>query len=287
MDENKLSGVFVAHHKDDIIENIFTNSMKGGNLLDIEVMKKKSKISGVNIYRPLLDHHKDIIYDFAHKYHIPYFIDTTPTWSRRGKMRNEIFPLLDSVFSPSWRLKLKNIGDQSNEWGEYINNYVINPWVNKIVFGKHGFIMPIQDQPKLIYNIVIMKAMHSMGKHMLKNTSVNKIMDSLTIKNKLVNLDNGYHYFSDNDNNFIIFNKNEIQNKFNNINLTSEPLYENSILNFLSGNISYQQPYFVSKTYNVNKKIYTAMNIKLPIDLLTTFDFICQEYKNNQYLNTS
>ena len=79
IEDNNLcptTGVFVAHHQDDIIENIFTNSMKGGNLLDLEVMKPISKIHDVTMFRPLLKFKKQVIYDFAHKYGIPYFLAT-------------------------------------------------------------------------------------------------------------------------------------------------------------------------------------------------------------------
>jgi hypothetical protein len=34
------------------------------------------------------------IFGFAHKYGIPYFKDTTPKWSTRGKLRNQLLPLL-------------------------------------------------------------------------------------------------------------------------------------------------------------------------------------------------
>ena len=98
--------------------------MRGANLLDLEVMKPISKIHGVNLYRPFLGFKKQVIYDFAHKYGVPYFLDTTPKWSKRGKMRNEIFPLLDSVFGVDWRNKLKQLGTQSNERGNYINDYI-------------------------------------------------------------------------------------------------------------------------------------------------------------------
>jgi tRNA(Ile)-lysidine synthetase-like protein len=187
--ENNLSpdcGVFVAHHQDDIVENIFTNSMKGCNILDLEVMKTISKINGVNIYRPLLGFKKQIIYDFAHHYGVPYFLDTTPKWSRRGKMRNEIFPLLDSVFGTDWRNKLKHLGTQSNEWGDYIDQYVIKPWYDEIKFGSCGIIVPIKQQPSLIYSIIIMKALHSIGESMIKRTSIEKIMDLINTKPKKV-----------------------------------------------------------------------------------------------------
>ena len=128
IDENNLekdTGVFVAHHQDDIVENIFTNSMKGANLLDLEVIKEINTIHNVKIFRPFIGFKKQVIYDFAHKYGIPYFLDTTPKWSKRGKMRNEIFPLLDSVFGQDWRNKMKQLGSQSNEWGNYIDKYII------------------------------------------------------------------------------------------------------------------------------------------------------------------
>jgi len=182
MTENKMhseTGVFVAHHMDDIIENIFTNSMRGANLLDLEVMKSMNRINGVKLFRPFLEFKKKAIYDFAHEYKIPYFKDTTPKWSKRGKMRNEIFPLLDNVFGNIWRDKLKQLGDQSNQWNDYIINYVINPWYDEIKFEDTKFMIPIKKNPKIIYSNLIMKALHSVGMNMLKKTSIDKIYDKI------------------------------------------------------------------------------------------------------------
>jgi tRNA(Ile)-lysidine synthetase-like protein len=198
IETNKLNsnvGVFVAHHQDDIIENIFTNSMRGGNLLDLEVMKPISKNREVNIFRPLLQFKKQVIYDFAHEYGIPYFLDTTPKWSNRGKMRNEIFPLLDDVFGTSWRYNIKNIGTQSNQWGSYINQMVLVPLFNQVELHntdikKYIKISVINEQPDFIYHSVIMNSLHSIGEKMLKKTSVERIID-LIHKNepKLIPLD--------------------------------------------------------------------------------------------------
>ena len=187
----KECGVFVGHHKDDLIENIFTNSMKGGNLLDLEVMKSESNIHGINLYRPFLSFRKSVIYDFAHKFNVPYFLDTTPKWSRRGKMRNEIFPLLDSVFGMDWHNKLKMLGDQSNEWGDYFSKYVISPWLEEVSIGSRGIIIPIKSQPKLIYSNVILKSLHNLGEPMIRRTSMDKIMELITNKqsNKVITLD--------------------------------------------------------------------------------------------------
>lgn len=194
MTENKMNsetGVFVAHHMDDIIENIFTNSMRGANLLDLEVMKSVNHINGVKLFRPFLEFKKSTIYDFAHEYNIPYFKDTTPKWSKRGKMRNEIFPLLDNVFGTMWRDKLKQLGDQSNQWNDMITNYIINPWFEEIKFERNHFMIPIKKNTKIIYTNLIMKALHSVGQNMLKRTSIDKIYDLSQHPNypKLVTLD--------------------------------------------------------------------------------------------------
>jgi tRNA(Ile)-lysidine synthetase-like protein len=193
IEENELdkdTGVFVAHHQDDIVENIFTNSMRGANLLDLEVIKEVNIIHNVKIFRPFIGFKKQVIYDFAHQFGIPYFLDTTPKWSRRGKMRNEIFPLLDSVFGQDWRNKMKQLGNQSNEWGNYIDKYIINPWLSEVKKGKAGIIIPLKDQPILIYTNVIMKSLHSISQSMLKKSSLDKINNLLLTKhNKIITLD--------------------------------------------------------------------------------------------------
>jgi len=217
--ENQLDsdvGVFISHHQDDIIENIFTNSMKGANLLDLEVMKPVSNIMCINLFRPFLGFKKQTIYDFANNYGIPYFLDTTPKWSKRGKMRNEIFPLIDSIFGSDWRNKLKQLGTQSNEWREYINTYVIDPWFKEIQLGQTGIIIPIKEQTRLIYSNILIKSLHSIGEHMLKKTSIDKIMELINKKTsntiKLIPLDSfRYGMLIKNNQYLVIFNSNNIK----------------------------------------------------------------------------
>lgn len=191
---NPSCGVFVAHHMDDIVENIFTNCMRGANLLDLEVMKPISFVHKVKIFRPLLGFKKQAILDFAHQYKVPYFLDTTPKWSKRGLMRNEIFPLLDTVFGIDWHNKLKSLGAQSNVWGSYIDETILRPMGAKVTLGKNGVIIPISNNntPKHIYSNIIMNALHAIGENMLKNNSINNIMDVIKqIQYKMITLDGG------------------------------------------------------------------------------------------------
>ncbi len=45
----------------------------------------------VEIQRPFLETEKADILAFAHDFGVPYFKDTTPSWSTRGKLRASVF----------------------------------------------------------------------------------------------------------------------------------------------------------------------------------------------------
>lgn len=58
---------------------------------------ESSMVNGVMIWRPMLPHPKTLIIDYAHRYGVPYFKDSTPAWSTRGRLRNELLPLIAQV----------------------------------------------------------------------------------------------------------------------------------------------------------------------------------------------
>ena len=96
-------GVMLGHHQGDVRENVLSNAHKGCGPLDLSGMTSVSTNDGVFIYRPLLTLEKSSIFDYAHKYGVPYFKDTTPHWSTRGKLRNKLLPyvylfLLDQIY---------------------------------------------------------------------------------------------------------------------------------------------------------------------------------------------
>ena len=153
IEEFKCEGVLVGHHQDDILENIFTNIMKGHELLDLEVMKFSGFNNSVRIFRPFLNNKKSEIIEFANKYNIPYFKDTTPKWSRRGKLRNEVFPLFDNVFGEGWRKKLKEVGDQSNNWSKIAYDYIVEPWIEKLDLSN---LIPVRNDYNFLFMFPVM-----------------------------------------------------------------------------------------------------------------------------------
>ncbi|MGL5020540.1 MAG: tRNA lysidine(34) synthetase TilS [Mycoplasmatales bacterium] len=68
-----LSGVILAHHGDDQIENILMNDIKIGKVL----MKDISIIDNISIYRPLLGIYKDDLYKYAIDNEIKYNEDVS------------------------------------------------------------------------------------------------------------------------------------------------------------------------------------------------------------------
>ena len=122
----QLQGVLLAHHKDDVVENIFNNIMRGNReITDLVVIKDINIIMNVPIYRPFLDIFKTTIYDYAHTYQIPYFLDSTPDWSCRGKMRRKIFPECIDCYGDNYKNNLLQLGKESNEINNIFQTYIL------------------------------------------------------------------------------------------------------------------------------------------------------------------
>lgn len=162
--ENKIDGVFVAHHYDDITENVFTNFMRGSNILDLAVMHDKNNVNAVNIYRPLLEHPKSDIFSFAHTYKIPYFKNTTPAWSKRGIMREQVFKLLDNMFGKIFRRNLNEMGQKSYKIGKLIDELIIDPFIKEIEFKKYGCWYKIPEKKiDIFWELILVHIFHEMN----------------------------------------------------------------------------------------------------------------------------
>ena len=127
LNRSKAKGVILGHHKGDVRENVISNLMKGVSLTNLSGMKEISNIEGVEIWRPLLPITKDYIYDFAHQFGVPYFKDTTPEWSTRGKLRNQVMPSLTKTYGNIGE-KLSNISQESDELFKLMNEFIFKPF---------------------------------------------------------------------------------------------------------------------------------------------------------------
>jgi tRNA(Ile)-lysidine synthetase-like protein len=122
-------GIFLAHHRGDEQENTFSNIINGKNILSLSAMNEQSIVNNINIFRPFINNTKDIIFDFAHNHSVPYFKDTTPDWSNRGKLRKQIFPLLQDVYGNKFLTNFSSLSHESSCWRSFIIDFIINPFI--------------------------------------------------------------------------------------------------------------------------------------------------------------
>lgn len=178
--------ILLAHHKDDIIENIFANLCRGRTILDLAAMSDYADINDVKIIRPMLKFYKSVIFEFAHKYQIPYFKDTTPKWSVRGKYRNTIFPALKDTFSETIKDNLLNLNKQSNDWNELIQEKIIIPFIKEIRWNPCGCVFNCENYKNYnisFWNEIFQKIFYHYGKCRPSKRGITSFMQNIQTKN--------------------------------------------------------------------------------------------------------
>jgi tRNA(Ile)-lysidine synthetase-like protein len=87
--------VILGHNLDDCFENCITNIMSHRSKENLYGMSPESEQMGVKIYRPLLEIPKKNIVLTCNMFNIPFLLDSTPKWSRRGQIRDVVVPALN------------------------------------------------------------------------------------------------------------------------------------------------------------------------------------------------
>ncbi len=84
--------VVLGHNLDDCFENVFQNLSKQIHFENLFGMKEVGCEQEVMILRPFLRIPKRFLVAFADQQGIPHLYDSTPAWSRRGQMRDQLIP---------------------------------------------------------------------------------------------------------------------------------------------------------------------------------------------------
>ena len=173
--KENVDNVLLAHHKDDVIENIFANVCRGRNILDLAVLKPIANVNKVNLVRPLLNFYKSDIYEFADKYHVPYFKDSTPIWSVRGKYRLNIETQLINTFSENVKENLLLLSYQSDSWNYIITDKLLKPFLDKVEYNDNWCKFNVdeyKDYPTVFWSRVFSEIFNRYGKSMPGNKAV-------------------------------------------------------------------------------------------------------------------
>jgi tRNA(Ile)-lysidine synthetase-like protein len=170
-----IVGVMLGHHRGDLRENVLSNSHKGCGPLDLSGMTSVSKNDGVILYRPLLPLEKSVVYEYAHSYGVPYFKDTTPHWSTRGKLRNKLLPLLEEIYGEGSMKNLSNLAVESDECKDLLDKVLIGPFMKQIKYKPLGILFDTNEwHDKCLYfwKVVLRDTLHSAKLGMFTDKSV-------------------------------------------------------------------------------------------------------------------
>jgi len=114
--------VLLGHNFEDTVENIISNIASKRNLHDLKGMQFQSFEKNVEIIRPLLETSKINIYEYASKHGISHLEDSTPKWSRRGKLRDHVIPTLNT-YEPNFIKGLLTLTLNLQQNYEHIKNH--------------------------------------------------------------------------------------------------------------------------------------------------------------------
>uniref|UniRef100_A0AAV1TL55 tRNA(Ile)-lysidine synthetase n=1 Tax=Peronospora matthiolae TaxID=2874970 RepID=A0AAV1TL55_9STRA len=183
MQKYNIPGMCFGHHRGDVQENVISNMMKGLSLLDLNGMQASSTVNGVRIWRPLLDFDKDVIFEFAHRYGVPYFKDTTPKWSTRGKLRNHLVPLLRDMYGDGFLNNLSALGAESTQCADLVHSQVLTPIMESV--GQSDVAVWVDcrlllNQPFFVWKEVFREVCHSiMGNSMVRDKPLHELIQKL------------------------------------------------------------------------------------------------------------
>jgi tRNA(Ile)-lysidine synthase len=118
----EIDYILLGHHRDDNIETVFFNFLRGSGLNGLEGIKK---IRGKYL-RPLLDVSKEEIIEYAKKNNVEYITDSSNFKDEfsRNKIRNNIIPFIEKELDRNIKNSIQNLSQNISEVNEYFNTVV-------------------------------------------------------------------------------------------------------------------------------------------------------------------
>jgi tRNA(Ile)-lysidine synthetase-like protein len=195
--EFSLDGICLGHHRDDIGENVMMNIIKCRDVIELKGMTDRKHMNGVNIYRPMLEVKKDVVWAYGKTHNISCFLDSTPDWSWRGILRKQVYPILDKRV-PSIHTILAGLGERSEECNIILERMVFEPIFKNIKYLKYGFIVKFDkislEMPSSFYTKILVHTFHFINVRMISVKNLTHFLEWMrdTTKDTYCSLSNGY-----------------------------------------------------------------------------------------------
>ena len=111
--------------------------------------------------------------------------NTTPSWSNRGKFRNHFIPEYEKQYGKDAVVCLEKFADTLHNYGEIIEDMIINPALDKLSNGENIIIGDkLRKNPHLVKEIF---------KRYCHNRNINSPSEK-SIKNLIVMIETGRNY---------------------------------------------------------------------------------------------
>jgi tRNA(Ile)-lysidine synthetase-like protein len=171
----KGGAIVLGHIHDDITENIWTNFARGRDLFNLKKMRHTDKQDNVILWRPFLNVEKSDILLFAQELEIWYLLNSTPSWSNRGKFRETFLPAINTQYGIVAHQNVEFLANSLEEYNTFLHSKLFAPFLSKIqpiqgiqpMVAVIGYTIPIdQDHIGLglhFWQIIFSEILHPLG----------------------------------------------------------------------------------------------------------------------------
>lgn len=211
--------VVIGHNLDDCLENIFSNIKKSRSFNNLRGMSEFSSEDNCTIVRPMLNIPKKNIIEFAKKYKIPYLTNSTPSWSERGKIRENLIPLIEN-FDPLIIKGLLKLSDNVEKIYQIYDKSIVNNFFDNVKFNVSPNVTEINinlinDDKNfgfVFWKDILVKIFHKINSKIPSNKSIETFCKRIE-KNQygIIKLSDGYEFLYGPDLLKFIYKNNQIQ----------------------------------------------------------------------------
>ena len=166
--EEGYNKIVLAHNKNDNVETILLNILRGSGIKGLCGMEYKFK----NLIRPLLEISKDDINKYCSQNNVKYYIDQSNLENvyTRNKVRNELLPYIKKDFNINFDESILRLSKLAKLDEEFLNEYV-NEIYNNLLIDK-------QDK-YIIINYKILLSKHLSIKNRMMRKIINELINNL------------------------------------------------------------------------------------------------------------
>ncbi|ARF09599.1 tRNAIle-lysidine synthase TilS/MesJ [Indivirus ILV1] len=206
--------IILGHNQDDCIENIFNNIKKTRSYNNLKGMTEFTEEDDCVLVRPMLDIQKKEIKEFAKKYHIPHLPNSTPSWSERGRIREELVPFLNN-FDSSLIPGFLNLATNTSEIYTIYDKSVTNKFFESIDFLNNDVKIQLNENASekrygfSFWKDILVKIFKKINLRLPTNKSINAFSDRIKKNNYgLINFSKEIAFNYTKNNLILVYTKN-------------------------------------------------------------------------------